>query len=771
MKTSSFVLLLNIFLAITVTTPSKAKAYKLSGRVITQDGVGISKAQVYVSQTHWAITAEDGSFTIKDIPPGDYQLLISHVSYKTLTVSVSIPQVESAPSFILEEKVYNNKPVVVTASRTQKDLEDVSVPIAVVGDKEIQMSGSLRLSDILAEQIGMNIVSDHGTGIQVQGFDPEYTLIMIDNQPVIGRTAGTLDLTRLAVGNIKQIEIVKGPSSALWGSEALAGVINIITEKGSEPFRLDLNSRYGTFNNYDASSNLSFKADKLTGRFFADMNGSDGYDLDKATLAPTVAEYQNYTFQSGLDYRVSENLRVKLGGRFYQEDNFSRAEVDIDNQEYLLVSDNWQKDYNLSPEVALNLGSSQLIELIGFSSRFESLSSEVIESTNQSFYESTFNQTLNRLELKSTTFWSDTHTSVFGSGFNQENLVSENYSEVPTFSSGFLYGQHEWQIFEELSLTSGFRFDVHSEYSSQLSPKFSALYKPTKKLHIKVSLGGGFKAPTFNQLFLNFTNSTVGYTVFGTSNVETGMDALEESGRIAKVIVPVSQVSDINAENSVSYNAGIDYYLTDQYTFKINFFRNNIRDMIDSRQIAVKDNGQSVFSYFNLNRVFTQGFESEFRFSLPQITGLDVHIGYQFLDARQKFEILYDVVENGRVVSKTRTEYGTLPNRSKHTANLKLFYVMEDLGLEASLRANFRGKFGFDANGNGRISSNEYVFTANNLKESIDKTMIDFSLAKTFFNRLRWMVGIDNITGFTNPRFLPSIPGRTYFTQLTLNLY
>src|SRR5690625_7283496 len=91
----------------------------------------------------------------------------------------------------------------------------------------------------------------------MQGFDPAYTLIMIDGKPLIGRTAGTLDLTRVSVRNVKQIEIVKGPSSALWGSEALAGVVNIITTRGYEPFSGGATTRYSRFNTVDTGADLS----------------------------------------------------------------------------------------------------------------------------------------------------------------------------------------------------------------------------------------------------------------------------------------------------------------------------------------------------------------------------------------------------------------------------------------------------------------------------------------------------------------------------------
>ncbi|RZK97988.1 MAG: TonB-dependent receptor, partial [Hymenobacter sp.] len=135
--------------------------------------------------------------------------------------------------------------VVVTATRTEKSLQDVAIPVSVVSAKQIKSMGSLRLGDVLREQTGLSLVNDHGQGIQMQGLNSEYTLILVDGEPLIGRTAGTLDLTRVAVGNIQRVEVVKGPASALWGSDALAGVVNIITQKPQPGLSGGLRARYG----------------------------------------------------------------------------------------------------------------------------------------------------------------------------------------------------------------------------------------------------------------------------------------------------------------------------------------------------------------------------------------------------------------------------------------------------------------------------------------------------------------------------------------------
>ena len=121
--------------------------------------------------------------------------------------------------------------VVVTATRTPRSVSNLPVPVTVIGQSAIERIGALRLNEVLMEQVGLQVITDHGTGLQLQGLSADYILILIDGEPVIGRTACTLDLTRLAVGNIQRIEIVKGPSSLLYGSEAMGGVVNIITKK------------------------------------------------------------------------------------------------------------------------------------------------------------------------------------------------------------------------------------------------------------------------------------------------------------------------------------------------------------------------------------------------------------------------------------------------------------------------------------------------------------------------------------------------------------
>ena len=159
--------------------------------------------------------------------------------------------------------------VVVTATRTIRQLSSLPLPAQIVTKKELREANRTRLNNILNEQTGLITVPDFGggEGIQLQGLDSQYTLILIDGVPLIGRSAGTLDVSRITVGNIKQIEIVKGASSSLYGSEALGGVINIITENPKQGSNVSVNSRFGSFETYDTSVNIGYKKEKLLAYF------------------------------------------------------------------------------------------------------------------------------------------------------------------------------------------------------------------------------------------------------------------------------------------------------------------------------------------------------------------------------------------------------------------------------------------------------------------------------------------------------------------------
>lgn len=760
-----------IFLSVEPLCAQQQTSGRVEGKVVGRDGRPLSLVTVWVKNSSLGtVTDEQGRFSIQQVPAGEQTLSISSVGYGTKVITVMVTKDSASELTVqLEESVQELSTVVVTATRSERQLSDLPIPVMVIAKDQMSNIGSLRLNDVLAEQTGLAIVKDYsGTGIQVQGFSSEYTLILIDGEPLIGRTAGTLELNRVAVGNIKQVEIVKGPSSSLYGSEALAGVINIITDK-PKGIGSTLYSRYGTNNTFDLSANATYQDNKFGAYIFVDRYSTGGYDLTPESFGNTVEPFENYTFNSRLTYDVSSKTKVNLSGRYFTEDQSSRFNIGTPDQLEIIRGSGEVKDWNINPVVTHTFSDKLKTTFRFYGTRYRTASTLRYDRNGTLYDESFFDQTFNRPEIQSEYFFNKKNILTIGTGRIWETVAATRYEEKKRFTSNYIYFQYEWTPLQKLNVIAGGRYDTHSVYRSQFSPKFSVQYDALPWLSLQSSMGVGFKAPDFRQLYLNFTNAVAGYSVFGSQEVQTGIARLQSEGQISELLMDPSRFGDIRAESSAAYNLGFKLKPTSKASVNINLFRNDIRDLIQTQAVALKTNGQSVFSYFNLERVFTQGIETDLSYSLSK--PLQLSLGYQFLVAKDKSVV--DRLRRGEVYARdpetqatyrvSETNYGGLFNRSRHMLNVKAFYDNAQKGWNASLRMIYRGRYGFgDRNGNAILDAdNEYVD---------GYLTVNVSAAKTFRKILKLQVGCDNLFDRTDPEFITALPGRLLWTSLTVNL-
>ncbi|MEL7833755.1 TonB-dependent receptor [Fodinibius sp. Rm-B-1B1-1] len=747
-----------------LTQTGLAQNSQIKGRIVNSNNDPVTDAYVILGNNNQIdITDKNGRFFLSDLMAGTHSITISKIGYQTTEKQVEVKHNATKElQIMLHTRRYQAPSVVVTATRTRKDIEEVPTPVTVIKKDEIRNSGNTRLSDVLAEQTGLVLTSDHGTGVQVQGFDPEYTLIMIDGQPMIGRTAGTLDLSRISVGNIKQVEMMKGPSSALWGSDAMAGVINIITEKGNRPFEMDVTSRYGTNQTFDIGTNISSNSSNWQNDISFNRNSSAGYSLVPGSISQTVPDYENYTGTYRTELAISDRIQTALHARYYHETQQSTDFIGSQDNPTLLNDKAIQEDYSLTPSFHFNVNAKLNIDTEYHYSGYRTEREFVYQENDQLYQRDTFKQTYQKAEIRGNYSWDANHISTFGTGLNWEQLRAERYKGNPDFQNIFIFGQHEWLPSNKMDLIAGFRYDAHSEYTNQFSPKFSARYELFDWFQLRGSVGRGFKAPDFRQLFLNFSNPTVGYTVLGSSTVKEELTQLDKEGKIDRILLPLDNLSEITAERSWAYNVGFDLYPLPDLQLRINAFRNNVDDLIETAPIAEKTNGQSVYSYFNLEQIYTQGIETQIRWN--PISGLNASLGYQLLDARRQIQQTQTVQdENGNPIQKEISKYEPMFNRSKHSANIKLFYHYKPWDIETNIRGRWHGRYGrFDANGNGFVDSGEY-------EEGY--TLWNSAVAKTFADKYKIQFGIDNIFDFTRPQQLSYLPGRIYYAQISLQLY
>ena len=179
---------------------------------------------------------------------------------------------------------------------------NLAIPVLLINSKTLYQSGSLRLNDILSEQTGLMITDNFGKGIQMQGLSSEYTLVLLDGEPLIGRTGGVLDLSRITIRNIRKVEIIKGPSSSLYGSEAMGGVINIITD-GAGQHKTDASIRFGRFGSIDGAINYARKYKKTDIQLASSYNRSEGYSLKPFAVQKTVEPFWKAAHQLNINHR------------------------------------------------------------------------------------------------------------------------------------------------------------------------------------------------------------------------------------------------------------------------------------------------------------------------------------------------------------------------------------------------------------------------------------------------------------------------------------
>ncbi|MFY8025536.1 MAG: TonB-dependent receptor plug domain-containing protein [Sediminibacterium sp.] len=659
----------------------------------------------------------------------------------------------------------NTAITVFTATKTERALSNIAVPVQIIAQKTIQQAGSLRLSDILAEQTGLFMTTGFGTGVSMQGLNPDYTLILIDGEPLIGRTSGVLDLKRITVGNIKQIEIVRGPSSSLYGSEAMAGVINIITDKPRKN-SLGVSSRYGSFNTADFNIKGSIRTNRINYQGFGNFYRTDGFSIRPNSRERSIAPIERFTQQHNIGYRFSDRTQLSLNIRHNSE--LIKNNITVINNGNSINSVGVEKNQDLNATIQLTHKINERVKNTArlYGTQFNS--SQELISDNGVPYLDAFKQQFARIENQTDITVNEKLELNIGGGYIHETANSTRYDDsksIKTNRIGYAFLQSEWKASNKLTFVGGARYDHNELFAAAFSPKLALQYKINNQFSLKASVGRGFKAPDFRQLYLNFTNTAAGsYSVFGTVEAQKIINELNRLGQISSLEPAFNQLSNLQPEFSTGFNLGISFQ-NEQWQITTNLFRNNIENLIDSRLVAYKTGGAQIFSYLNVKNAFTQGVETDVKFRYNKNWSFSA--GYQFLLTGDQSEI--NAINDGKVFTRdqngfsrrlSRSEYVGLPNRSKHMANLKVQY--DHQSFFANVRAVYRSKWAtLDTDGNGIFNTND-AFAQGFLQ-------LNMATGKSFNNGLSIQTGIDNLLNYTDVINLPTLPGRIFYLTLSYN--
>lgn len=672
--------------------------------------------------------------------------------------------------------------VVVTATRSERKMGNVAVPVLILDQKSIRKTGSVKVQDILQEQTGITIINStlatslsgypnpFGQGVQMQGLDPAYTLILLDGEPLVGRNAGILKLGRLATGNIQQMEVVKGPSSCLYGSEALAGVINILTQT---PAKLSAEAQVQVASNGVLGITASYgnrnKRTAIQG-FFNHYQGN-GYDLDPNIYGKTSDPFRDITGQIKIIHDMSPKDRLTVSLRNFNERIDNNYQIQWQGQPSVVKGHTNENDLSTFAQWLHKPNEATKWYFRGFFDRYSNTSFVNLEKTGARFDETSFNQYIIKPEVQFEKASKEHSKYVAGAGMYLEMIDANRYAGRRDLTTFYAFTQEEWYLSKKRwTIVAGARLDKRTDIAAKLSPRLAVAYQPNKKWKFTASTGFGFKTPDFRHMYLSFNNTQIGYSLIGALELADQLQKLKQQGLIdaAVNITPFTGDNSLKPETSYGSYVGAKFNVP-EWQIEAGAFRNDVRNLIDRFTLPFnKTNSGNIFSYRNYARIFTQGIEVNIKTSV--LKPFIISAGYQFLNTGDKDVI--SSIKAGNVYGRdpvtqvsyrvALNNYGGLFNRSKHSGNFKIGYTTDN-GWDIFTRLMYNGRSGFnDVNGNNIPDIDAEYMPA--------YWLCNISVSKRISYLLQVQTGVENLFDHTNAVQQPQFAGRTYFLNLNFQL-
>ncbi|NPA40369.1 MAG: TonB-dependent receptor [Thermodesulfobacteria bacterium] len=502
----------------------------------------------------------------------------------------------------------NLNEIVVTATKTKHLLKDVPVETEVITKKEIEESNALTVADILRYVPGIFVRGENVPGItnwraSIRGltFNDGYGLILIDGQRVMGGGMGEygFGLNQIPPQMIERIEVVKGPNSVLYGSDAIAGVVNIITKPAPDKTIYGFETDYGSHYTNVEYLYWGTKKNKLGMLFQA---GREESKMGAYGVKSTRDEhFKRTTLISKFAYPLSKSLEfdLKLSA---QEENRERTDF---QKGYTRISRDLK--YRIAPKLKINLSSKGKIFI---SSYWYAWNFKTHEYNGSSGYTPrNGNMYYTDVETRYVRPLLNSHLITLGAEYLQQKLDYNLAHKTLNLTS--VYAQDEMKIHLGVpaQVVLGARLDHHSKYGTELCPKVSTMMLITKSTKVRASVGRGFKSPTIRQAYYDepFQHSSYWYK----SN------------------------PNLKAETSWGYSLGIEQILSSRILGSITFFRNDITNMIVKVETNETISGLPVYTYENVEKAYTQGVETNIKCVLVKNYVL-LHLGYTYTDTKNK---------------------------------------------------------------------------------------------------------------------------------------
>ncbi len=591
------------------------------------------------------ITDVNGTVNISEIPNGKHQVQISFVGYETMKKSYLFPLDNENQSIVvyLHHDHDELEEVTVTSTRSSRTIEDIPTRIEVIAGEELAEKGNMKPGDIrmlLNESTGIQTqqtsATSYNSSIRIQGLDGKYTQLMRDGMPLYSGFSSGLSLMQIAPLDLKQVEVIKGSSSTLYGGGAIAGLVNLVTKKPEYERELNFLFNGTSALGLDASSFFSKRNKKIGTTIFASYNKGTVYDpadigltaipkFDRYTINPRVFLYLNDATE--LNFGLNLIKETRLGGNMdfikgedVNDPYFERNETDRVSTQLNFTH---QKNENSQIEVKNSFNFyDRSIQVPDFT--FSGMQISSFSEINYSNYNEKSEW------VTGVNLWTDQFNQVEGSA-NQS--LDFNYNTIGVFA------QNIWNIAEMWTMETGFRIDYHDEFGLFPLPRLSLMFEPQQELTFRLGGGLGYKAPTV------FTEDAERNQFRNIQPINTNLVDAERS---------IGSNFDINYKKSVTEDLSLSSNILFYYT------------QIENPLVLRSTGNTSEFQQFN-GYIDTKGVEVNMKWSYHDFK---LFVGYTYADV--------NTYSNG--------DKNTFPLVAKNRLNNVLMYEKHGnfwIGLEA----------------------------------------------------------------------------------------
>lgn len=494
-----FTLLLSVFFFIAnsqnvfqVSVSDSASKEKLIGVTIAIEGT-----------TKGASTDVNGYAEIKDIEDGRHKFVITYLAYSTKNIEVDFPLKDPNKIFNIQLAEENSdlEEVIISTTRTNSRIDDLPIKVEVLGEDDMDEESTIVpggvgsiLGDLSVITIQKTNPVNGNDAVRMQGLDYKYTQLLRDGLPLYEGFSGSLGVLSLPPLDLKQVEIIKGSASTLYGGGAIGGLINFISRTPSDSTKVILTFNQTSLMESNFNAFLSKKNHKIGVTLFAGANFKQAKDINNDGYAE-VPEQKHFIVHPRLFFYLGKKVNADIGLTVTSDNRRGGDMYAIrfkdDTTHTFLFNENILRS-TLDGHISFQLNDKNSINVKTTGSIF-----------NRSLYYAGFNfagkQTSSYSEINYL-LKNEKHSWVSGVNFTTELFQKERGDTVHfkdyAYQTIGLFSQEDWQIFKKLSLEAGVRADNHNRYNWFFLPRVGIFYKPGPKFSVRLHYGSGYKLPS-----------------------------------------------------------------------------------------------------------------------------------------------------------------------------------------------------------------------------------------------------------------------------------